>query len=428
MATSEIKHPLLPFVADDGAMEELAQQYGTPVYVYDGEQLLSNLTHLDNALSSAFSLYQICFALKANTNPHLLSLMKESLPTLGADCSSPGELYIADKVDIDRERRIYTGNYESTEELKLAIESAEHLNLDDITSYERLSRIAVPKQISFRLNPGFGSGSFPEIVTAGKEAKFGIPEEKIVNAYRLAQKDGVKSFGIQCMSGSGNLDSDYFVHLLTAILENARRLEKKLGFSFSFISLGGGYGVPYENDQEPLDLDDLFGKLGKIFHEFYNPANGPVPKFMIEPGKIIIADAGFLLTRVTGIKKSYKNFVGLDAGMNTFLRPALYKTYHKIFKVGEPDAPEEFVADFTGGICENTDRLATDRSFPEVEEGDLVAVMDVGAYGFSMANQYNTRPKPAEVLIENGKSHLIRRRETMEDIFSHTDWNGSKNG
>ena len=423
MAASKLNHPLLPVIADDRAMEALAQQYGTPLYVYVKKQLLSNLTNLDNDISSAFSNYQICFALKANTNPHLLSLMKKSLPTLGADCSSPGELYIADEVGIEQERRIYTGNYESTKELKLAIESAEHLNLDDISSYERLRRFAIPKQVSFRLNPGFGSGSFPEIVTSGKEAKFGIPEEKIANAYRMSQEDGVKKFGIQCMSGSGNLDNDYFVHLLTAILENARKLEKELGFRFSFISLGGGYGIPYENNQEPLDSKELFGKLGKTFHEFYEPENGPVPKFMIEPGKIIIADAGFLLTRVTGIKESYKNFVGLDAGMNTFLRPALYKTYHKIFKVGEPDAPEKLVADFTGGICENTDRLATDRSFPEVEEGDLIAVMDVGAYGFSMANQYNTRPKPAEVLLENRKPRLIRRRETVEDIFSHTDWN-----
>ena len=326
MAASKLNHPLLPVIADDRAMEALAQQYGTPLYVYVKKQLLSNLTNLDNDISSAFSNYQICFALKANTNPHLLSLMKESLPTLGADCSSPGELYIADEVGIEQERRIYTGNYESTKELKLAIESAEHLNLDDISSYERLRRFAIPKQVSFRLNPGFGSGSFPEIVTSGKEAKFGIPEEKIANAYRMAQEDGVKKFGIQCMSGSGNLDNDYFVHLLTAILENARKLEKELGFRFSFISLGGGYGIPYENNQEPLDSKELFGKLGKTFHEFYEPENGPVPKFMIEPGKIIIADAGFLLTRVTGIKESYKNFVGLDAGMNTFLRPALYKT------------------------------------------------------------------------------------------------------
>ncbi|MBH30975.1 MAG: diaminopimelate decarboxylase [Candidatus Marinimicrobia bacterium] len=425
MPKTDSQHPLRYLISDRDAVNELAQQYGTPLYVYDGDRLISNLQHLDAALASAFSDYQICFALKANTNPHLLSIMKESLPSLGADCSSPGELYIAEQVGIDNKRRLYTGNYETTEELNLALASAGHLNLDDITSFDRLMKIRIPDEISFRLNPGFGSGSFPEVVTSGKEAKFGIQEVKIAEIYRRAKESGVKRFGIQCMSGSGNLDGDYFVRLLTAILTCARKLESELGFTFSFISLGGGYGVPYRNDEKPLDVNEMFGKLGATFRSFYDPSNGASPRFVIEPGKIVIADSAFLLARVSGIKESYKTFVGLDAGMNTFLRPALYKTYHKIFKVGDPKAPHEIVADFTGGICENTDRLATDRSFPNVKEGDLVAIMDVGAYGFSMASQYNTRPRPAEVLLLNGESRLIRQREKIQDLFSHTEWNAS---
>lgn len=425
MNDANLEHPLLPVVSNLEEMEELAQEYGTPLYVYDRARLLANLGRLDEALASSFSDYQICFALKANTNPHLLSLMKAALPTLGADCSSPGELYVADAVGIERERRLYTGNYESEEELRLALESAAHLNLDDISSYERLRRIRIPEEISFRLNPGFGSGAFPEVVTSGKEAKFGVPEEKIADVYRRAQESGVQRFGIQCMSGSGNLDGDYFVHLLTAILNCAQRLEEEVGISLSFISLGGGYGVPYGEGEAPLNLEEMFDKLGAAFRSFYDPSDGPPPQFVIEPGKIVIADAGFLLARVTGIKESYKTFVGLDAGMNTLLRPALYKTYHKIVKVGEPHGEAARVVDFTGGICENTDRLATNRPFSEVQEGDLVAVMDVGAYGFSMASQYNTRPRPAEVLLENGESRLIRRRETVEDLFSHAEWNAS---
>ena len=425
MPEADFIHPLLATVSDRNAVEELAQKYGTPLYVYDGDRLVSNLHRLDGALASAFSDYQICFALKANTNPHLLSLMRDSLQTLGADCSSPGELYIADQVGIDKGRRLYTGNYETPEELEDALASAGHLNLDDSSSLDRLLKIGVPEEISFRLNPGFGSGSFPEIVTSGREAKFGIQEKKIAEVYRRAKESGVNRFGIQCMSGSGNLDSDYFVRLLTAILTCARNLENELGFRFSFVSLGGGYGVPYKEGEAPLNVDEMFGKLGAVFSSFYDPSEGPSPQFIIEPGKIVIADSAFLLARVSGIKDSYKTFVGLDAGMNTFLRPALYKTYHKIFKGGEPNAPHEIVADITGGICENTDRLATDRPFPHVEEGDLVAVMDVGAYGFTMASHYNTRPRPAEVLLRNGASRLIRRRETVKDLFSHAEWNAS---
>ncbi|MEE2876440.1 MAG: diaminopimelate decarboxylase, partial [Candidatus Neomarinimicrobiota bacterium] len=392
MLRADSEHPLQSIVSNQDVLEKLAQQYGTPLYVYDADRLLSNLHRLDGALTSAFTNYQICFALKANTNPHLLSLMKKSLPTLGADCSSPGELYIANQVGIEKWRRIYTGNYETPDELKLALNSVVHLNLDDSSSLDRLLKIGVPDEISFRLNPGFGSGSFPEIVTSGKEAKFGIQEHNIAEVYRRAKERGVKKFGIQCMSGSGNLDPDYFFRLLTTILTCAKRVESKLGFIFSFVSLGGGYGVPYGEGEDPLNLDEIFGKLGTTFRSFYSTSEGPSPQFVIEPGKIIIADSAFLLTRVSGIKESYKTFVGLDAGMNTFLRPALYKTYHKIYKIGNPNAPHEIVADFTGGICENTDRLATDRPFPSVKEGDLVAVMDVGAYGFSMASHYNTRP------------------------------------
>ncbi len=294
-------------------MEELAQKYGTPLYVYDGDRLVSNLHRLDGALASAFSDYQICFALKANTNPHLLSLMRDSLQTLGADCSSPGELYIADQVGIDKGRRLYTGNYETPEELEDALASAGHLNLDDSSSLDRLLKIGVPEEISFRLNPGFGSGSFPEIVTSGREAKFGIQEKKIAEVYRRAKESGVNRFGIQCMSGSGNLDSDYFVRLLTAILTCARNLENELGFRFSFVSLGGGYGVPYKEGEAPLNVDEMFGKLGAVFSSFYDPSEGPSPQFIIEPGKIVIADSAFLLARVSG-KAAQTVVFNVDSG------------------------------------------------------------------------------------------------------------------
>lgn len=420
--TQSTRHPLASTIENRDLLETLAGTYSTPLYVYDGNRLRENVIRLDRALSASFQKYTICYALKANTNPRLISEMRSALPSLGADCSSPGELFVAQKLGIPPDLCLYTGNYESEQELRLALDSGVHLNLDDASSYDRLRRIGLPEEISFRLNPGFGRGTFPGIITAGREAKFGIPVERIDAVYRRAANDGIRRFGLECMTGSGNLEPDYFVHLLTSILEVVKSLESTLSTSFSFVSMGGGFGIPYGEDDRPLKPGELFPLLSTVYHSFYDGDDGDIPMFVVEPGRFLIGDAGFVLARVTGKKESYKNFVGLDAGMNTLLRPALYGTYHRILKVGDTEAPPVQTVDFTGGICENTDRLAEDRPFPEVEEGDLVAIMDSGAYGYSMATQYNTRPRPAEVLLEGDRATVVRRRESIQDIFELCDW------
>ncbi|MFQ6615589.1 MAG: diaminopimelate decarboxylase [Fidelibacterota bacterium] len=417
-----LTHPLGHLIMNKDLLESLAETHSTPLYVYDRNRLRDNVIRLDRALSESFKNYTICYALKANTNPHLIAEMRSAVPTLGADCSSPGELYLAQEVGIPPESCLYTGNYESERELRLALDSGVHLNLDDATSYERLRRIGLPPEISFRLNPGFGKGEFPGIVTAGRDAKFGVPLEKIESVYRQAAEDGIHRFGLQCMTGSGILEPEYFVHLLTTILEVVKSLESSLSSPFGFVSMGGGFGIPYREEDRPLAPGELFPLLSTVFRKFYDEDDNGIPSLIVEPGKFLIGDAGFLRARVTGKKNAYKNFVGLDAGMNVLLRPALYRTYHRILKVGDPYASPVETVDFTGEICENTDRLAQDRPFPEVEEGDLVAIMDSGAYGFSMASQYNTRPRPAEVLLVDGEARVIRRRETIPDIFHLCDW------
>jgi|TARA_B100001079_G_scaffold66380_1_gene56513 diaminopimelate decarboxylase len=424
MTLTTTPHPLQQLISDHALAEDLACEFGTPLYIYDADRLRDNTSRMENALSGSFPKSQICYALKANSNPHILSVLLGAASSLGADCSSPGELYIAQRLNIPPERCIYTGNYESPEELKTALDSGVHLNLDDSSSYFRLRKIGIPKEISFRLNPGFGKGRFPAIVTAGREAKFGIPREKIIDAYRLAQDDGVERFGLQCMTGSGNLDPGYFVELLSAILTVAREIEESLGITFEYISMGGGFGIPYKLDESPLDVSELFESLGKVFGKFYDRNSPDTPALFIEPGKFLVADAGFILSRVTGVKESYKRFVGLDAGMNTLIRPALYNAYHRILKIGEPEAPTTQTVDVTGGICENSDRLAVDRDLPTLKEGDIMAIMDAGAYGYVMATPYNTRSRPAEVLMENGKPRMIRKKETIEDIFAGCNWNG----
>ena len=409
------KHPLINALKNRELFESLAKEFGTPLYVYYQDRLVQNINMINKGLAENFDAYHICYTIKANSNPHLIRVLKSSVPALGADCSSPGELYAANQAGIKSDECIYTGNYESEDDLKTALEAGAHINLDDITSFQRMVANGLPTDISFRLNPGFGKGAFSQIVTGGENSKFGVPHYDIVNAYRIAKEAGVKRFGIECMTGSGILDPDYFPTLMKEILKNMDLIYQELGMRMDYVSLGGGYGIPYQDKETPLDFDRLFRKIGVVFNAYFK--DDIKPSLWIEPGKSVVGDTGILITRVTGIKKSYKTFIGLDAGMETLMRPALYGAFHRIYKVGDPEAHTTQTVDFTGRICENTDRLAIDRLFPDIVEGDLVAVMDAGAYSFTMSHQFCTRPKAAEILLDGENAKLIRKRETIYDLF-----------
>ena len=415
------KHPLLDKVLDGRILKNICEEYGTPLYTYYGERIRNNLNSIDAALKNNFDKYQIQYAVKSNNNPNLLTFMHQHLPSLGADCSSPGELLAAERAGIPMKNCVYTGNYESVDDLQSAVDSGCEVNLDDESSFKRLKNICIPEYISFRLNPGVGKGRFTEIVTGGHDAKFGIPVEKIAAVYKSALTDGVKTFGLQCHAGSAILDQNHFRENTELILKAAQNIEDTIDHKLLKISIGSGFGMPYTDDEDPLDFNNVFHLVAKVFKEFYGQHQDDWPVLCIEPGRAIVGDAGILLARVTGIKKSYKNFIGLDAGMETLMRPALYGAFHRIYKVGELSNERKMTVDVTGRICENTDRLAVDIPFPYVAEGDVIAIMDAGAYGYSMAHQFNTRPRPAEVLVDKNKPRLIRSRETIEDIFLKCD-------
>ena len=412
-------HPLKSLILNKILFENISTLYGTPTYVYDNHQLVKNITSINNALVNNFEKFQICYTIKANSNPAIIKILKSTIPGLGADCSSPGELFAAKLGGISTNDCIYTGNYESNNDLKSALEQNAHINLDDISSFYRLKKIGIPKEISFRLNPGFGISAFSQIVTGGKNSKFGVPKENIVDAYKLAKETGIKEFGLQCMTGSGVLTPQYFPKLMTEILKIAKIIMDDLNIRFNHISLGGGYGIPYQENENSLDFIKIFKNISDVFHNFFRGKN--IPSFGIEPGRSVVGNTGILVSKVTGVKNSYKNFIGLDAGMETLMRPALYNAHHRIYKIGDPEAKSEQIVDFTGRICENTDRLAINRPFPKILEEDLVAIMDVGAYGFSMSHQFCTRPKSAEVLINQDKIKLIRKRETIKQIFNNCE-------
>ena len=412
-------HPLRQLISNSDLMKSLAKQYGTPLYIYDADRIKNNVLVLEKGLSKYFHKFHICYAIKSNSNPHLLKTMLEANSQMGGDCSSPGDIHAAELSGMKLSDCIYTGNYESESDLIEALEKGCNINLDDETSLDRLLKIKCPERISFRLNPGFGKGTFSQITTAGKEAKFGIPTEKIIQAYKKAKKAGIKKFSIQCMVGSGNLDQAHFIEVLTAIMDQTKSIESETNIVFDFISMGGGFGIPYRDEEKPINFDQLFLALSEVYYNTF-PDKENAPALWIEPGKSIIGDSGFILSSVTGTKNSYKNFIGIDAGMETLMRPALYGAYHRIYKVDNHGIDKD-TFDFTGQICENTDRIAVQRSFPEVAEGDLIAIMDTGAYGYSMSNNFNTRPRAAEVLLNNDNVKLIRKRETINDLFNLCD-------
>ena len=421
-----MQHPLYSAISvkKNNLLVKVAEDYGTPTYCYFKDRLEKNVQRLGKAIKNYFPRNKIYYAVKANSNIHIIRLLKNALTNLGCDCSSPGELFAAQKAGLDLNECVYTGNYESEEDLKSAFESGCEINLDDLNSFIRLTKIETPRYISFRLNPGEGHGEFSGIVTGGKNSKFGIPAEMIKDAYLFAKNAGVENFGLQCHAGSSTLDVSAFTKTVKLILKSARVIESAIGQRLDKISIGSGFGIPYRDHEKPLDVDSLFKNIQELFYKHYNKDNSLWPILCVEPGRIIVGDSGIIVSRVTGLKKSYKNFVGLDAGMETLMRPALYGANHRIFKIHQNqknDLELSGIYDVTGRICENTDRIGKRVALPEINEGDLIAIMDAGAYGYSMSHQFNTRPRPAEILLDENKITLIRKRETISDIFSGCD-------
>jgi len=333
----------------------------------------------------------------------LLNILKEE--GLGADCSSPGEIYIAQKVGFPMEKSTYTGNYESHADFQAAIQSGIILNLDDYHRLEEVVSIAKPELISFRINPGIGRGGFEGIVTGGTDAKFGIPYEETRTAYQKAMEAGIKRFGIHMMTGSNILEPLYFAEITQKLCAIAGEALEGLNIRFEFINIGGGFGIPYTEEEEEIDLDHTFKLVSEAFYDNVKKYRLGDPELVIEPGRYLVGNAGVLISRVNHVKKSYRKFVGLDAGMNTLLRPALYKAYHRILIDGPSKNKKQHYL-FTGQVCENSDIHPGEREYPEIKPGDIAVILDAGAYGFSMCSHYNNRPYPAEVIITG----LIRLR------------------
>ena len=397
---------------------ELAEKYDTPLYVYDENRIRENLRNIYGAFRRNYKKFRLYYAMKANNNPALLHILKSE--GAGVDVSCPAEIYLAKKAGFSPDKMLYSGVYHRNEELAYALENNVPINLEDISQIGRLFKIGKPKFLSLRINPGIGKGSFEGNVFAGPDAKFGIIERDVLEAYKNAKDCGVERFGIHMMTGSCVLNGDYFVEITEKLMDIAGEIANKLDIKFDFVDIGGGFGIPYMPNEKELDIDSVGKKVCEKFMEKIEEHDLGNPWLIAEPGRYLIGDAGILLTRVHSIKNGYKKFIGVDAGMNTLIRPMLYNAYHEILIANNLNSKPVEKVNIVGPVCENTDQLAKERLMPVIKEGDLLAVLNCGVYGFGMSSQYNNRPKAAEVLVSDSRHELIRKREEFDDLISGT--------
>jgi len=394
---------------------KLAEEFDTPLYVISETRVRENYRRLTDALSKRYGKVRIYYSAKANTSLSVLKILE----TEGAyvDTVSPGEVHLALKAGFSSDRILFTGTNVRDDELKYLVDSGVTINIDSPSQLRRLLIFYVPDLLSFRVNPEIGAGHHAHVITAGRESKFGIWENDVIEAYKTAEEAGVKKFGIHMHIGSGILQAEPFLLAAEKLLDIARIVHSELGIDFNFIDFGGGLGVPYRPNEKPLNLDSFADKVLGLFKEKVEEYGLGSPFFCIEPGRFIVCDACILLTRVNTVKVTpHKRFVGVDAGFNTLIRPAMYGSYHPIILANRLNDQEEETYDIAGPLCESGDILARDRTLPKVQEGDVLAVLNAGAYGYSMSSQYNSRPRCPEILIRDRKYRLIRERETLDAL------------
>ena len=396
------------WIAEGG--EALAREFKTPLYVYSRERLASAYA----AYATAFApvTHRICYALKANSSLALLKVFA-SLGA-GADIVSGGELKQALRAGFKPEDIVFSGVGKTDDELSLGLDTGiGEFNVESESELRRLSSLCAARGarafVTLRVNPDVDPKSHPYISTGLRENKFGVPIEEAARILREARGlPGIEVSGVQCHIGSQLRDLGPAAEAVRAIASLSKTLLSE-GFALRTIDMGGGLGVDYDGAGAPTPADLAALVLPQI--------RDLGLKLLLEPGRSLIAAAGALLTRVVAIKMNgTKRFVITDAGMNDLLRPSLYSAYHHIENLSRGEGTPVVTADIVGPVCESGDFFAKDRAIHEPREGDLLAVLDAGAYSFSMASNYNFRPRAAEVLLEAGDPRLIRRRETYADL------------
>lgn len=393
------------------SLEAIADHYGTPFHLYDEK----GIRETGNGLNQAFAEiegFKEYFAVKALPNPRIMQIMRSM--GFGFDCSSIAELRLSRELGAIGEEIMFTSN--DTSDADFAAAEAEGgcvLNLDDISLIDKVPQM--PELICFRYNPG-DRRTGNSIIGNPIEAKYGVAHDQLLDAYRQAKNRGAKRFGLHTMLASNELNYSYMVETVRMLLERLEWLSSQLDIRFDFINIGGGLGIPYQPDQQPLDIKTMAQEIGELYQAFKNH-NGYLPKLYMESGRYMTGPHGVLVTRAINRKEIYRTYVGVDACMSALMRPGMYGAYHHIDVLGK--SGEEEVVDVAGSLCENNDKFAIQRALPKIQDGDLLYIHDTGAHGHSMGFNYNGKFRPKELLLrQDGTVELIRREETLEDLFA----------
>ena len=390
-------------------IENIAKKYKTPVYCYSLKRIKKNIKNLKENFKKFNPL--ICYAVKANSNLGILREIKKN--NLGADVVSGGELMKALKAGINPKKIVFSGVGKTAEEIEYAIKKNILLiNAESKSEILEIEKIAKKKRkvlnIGIRLNPNTDAKTLSQISTGKKENKFGVNQKMFLQLVAMLKKS--KNLNLKCLSvhiGSQILSHKPYQQMLSMISKTI----KLSNYNFEYIDLGGGIGIDYEHDNSKLDLK----KYSKSVQKFLKKNNC---KIIFEPGRSIIGNSGILVTRVIYIKEGFKkDFVILDAAMNDLIRPALYGAKHRILPLNKNNKKSKKKYEFVGPVCESTDTFATIKNFQKLNEKDYLIICDVGAYGISLASNYNVRPKPLELLINNSKIKILKKRQKISDLI-----------
>ena len=338
----------------------------------------------------------------------------------GADVFSVGELYLALLSGFKSNSILFNGNSKSDDEIRAGIKAGVKFSVDSMDELHAISRIAAEEgeevEIAFRVNPDINPETHPKIATGLRTSKFGLPADKIIDAYKTAlELPNVIPAGIHCHIGSQILDVSPFVEEIERIFDIAIQLEE-LGIELEFLDMGGGFGIDYHADGR-CRFETFSDPIREAFEKGLERIESE-PELWIEPGRSLVANTTVLIARVNSVKKSYYNFVAIDAGFNTLLRPAMYDAYHRVAVANKMDEEVEETYTIVGPICESGDVIGRERKLPRVEKGDYIAVFDAGAYGFVMSSQYNGRPRCAEVLVDGSRFYITREAESIADLIA----------
>jgi diaminopimelate decarboxylase len=397
--------------------DSLVEKFGSPLYVYEEKKIRAQCRNLYDSIDYHPKL--LLYACKANENPSLMKIIKEE--GFGIDAVSPGEVQLAkEKVKVDTGKILYTGNNTTDDEMKWLVKNGIMINMDSLSQLRRYGALDAPgkeHEIIVRINPDVGAGHHEHCITGGPDSKFGIYYDRTDEIKRIAGRYGLKIKGLHQHIGSGILDVDIFKKAMNVLFKTAKEFD-----DLNWLDFGGGIGVPYSPDQKPIDIEKFGKEVSDMFSGFCKEY-GKNLWLVLEPGRYLVAESGTLLTRVNTLKQTPAHtFAGTDSGFNHLIRHTLYKSYHGIMNADKSHGKKQNYA-VAGNICESGDLFSHGRDISTILEGDVLAIFNAGAYGFSMSSNYNLRPRPAEVLIkENGSSKLIRSRDTFEDMIRHTEF------